>query len=105
MLPSSRACGSWSRDEPRAARRRLLVFSAGLLMVPATALWLGVKETWFVIDRTLALKRAHRGVLGVPEYLVGIRDFGRFRCHPLLMPVILLGGILTDWISWRGSAS
>ena len=41
-----------------------------------------------LIDKTLAAKRSHRGVLGVPEYLTGIRDFSRFRCHPLLMPVI-----------------
>jgi MoaA/NifB/PqqE/SkfB family radical SAM enzyme len=41
-----------------------------------------------LIDRTLAAKRSQRGVLGVPEYLTGIRDFSRFRCHPLLMPVI-----------------
>ena len=41
-----------------------------------------------LIDRTLAAKRSRRGVLGVPEYLTGIRDFSRFRCHPLLMPVI-----------------
>jgi MoaA/NifB/PqqE/SkfB family radical SAM enzyme len=41
-----------------------------------------------LVDKTLSAKRSSRGVLGVPEYLVGIRDFGRFRCHPLLMPVI-----------------
>ena len=41
-----------------------------------------------LIDRTLDAKRTQRGVLGVPEYLVGIRDFTKFRCHPLLMPVI-----------------
>jgi MoaA/NifB/PqqE/SkfB family radical SAM enzyme len=47
-----------------------------------------------LVDRTLAMKRSHRGVLGVPEYLVGIRDFGRFRCHPLLMPVIRPDGCM-----------
>lgn len=41
-----------------------------------------------LVDRTLAAKQTRRGVLGVPEYLLGIRDFGRFPCHPLLMPVI-----------------
>jgi MoaA/NifB/PqqE/SkfB family radical SAM enzyme len=41
-----------------------------------------------LLDDVLAAKRRVRGVLGVPEYLVGIRDFGRFRCRPLLMPVI-----------------
>lgn len=41
-----------------------------------------------LMDRVLWTKREQRGVLGVPEYLLGIRDFGRFRCHPLLMPVI-----------------
>lgn len=41
-----------------------------------------------LMDRVLQTKEGRRGVLGVPEYLRGIRDFGRFRCHPLLMPVI-----------------
>jgi MoaA/NifB/PqqE/SkfB family radical SAM enzyme len=41
-----------------------------------------------LIDRTLAAKSSRRGILGVPEYLLGIRDFSKFRCHPLLMPVI-----------------
>lgn len=41
-----------------------------------------------LIDRTLEMKRSQRGVLGVPEYLLGIRDFKPFRCHPSLMPVI-----------------
>jgi MoaA/NifB/PqqE/SkfB family radical SAM enzyme len=41
-----------------------------------------------LVDQVLQAKRRQRGVLGVPEYLVGIRDFRRFRCHPLLMPVI-----------------
>jgi MoaA/NifB/PqqE/SkfB family radical SAM enzyme len=47
-----------------------------------------------LIDRTLAMKRWHRGILGVPEYLVGIRDFGAFRCLPLLMPVIRPDGCM-----------
>ena len=33
-------------------------------------------------------KRNHNGILGVPIYLKRIRDFGPFRCHPLLMPTI-----------------
>jgi MoaA/NifB/PqqE/SkfB family radical SAM enzyme len=41
-----------------------------------------------LIDRVLAVKRRQRGILGVPEYLIGIRDFGRFHCHPMLMPVV-----------------
>jgi len=41
-----------------------------------------------LIDEVLACKRRGRGVLGVPRYLVGIRDFAPFRCHPLLMPCI-----------------
>lgn len=41
-----------------------------------------------LIDQTLEFKRSRVGVLGVPQYLLGIRDFGDFRCHPLLMPVI-----------------
>jgi MoaA/NifB/PqqE/SkfB family radical SAM enzyme len=41
-----------------------------------------------LVDRVRQAKRAQRGVLGVPEYLLGIRDFRPFRCHPLLMPVI-----------------
>ncbi len=41
-----------------------------------------------LIDRVLAMKRSHRGILGVPEYLLGIRNFGAFRCLPLIMPVI-----------------
>lgn len=40
------------------------------------------------IQKVLDRKAKGAGILGVPEYLKGIRDFGRFRCHPLLMPVI-----------------
>jgi MoaA/NifB/PqqE/SkfB family radical SAM enzyme len=47
-----------------------------------------------LIDRTLDCKRSRRGVLGVPEYLRGIRDFTAFRCHPLLMPVIRPDGCM-----------
>lgn len=41
-----------------------------------------------LIGEALERKRAGCGVLGVPDYLEGIRDFRPFRCHPLLMPVI-----------------
>ena len=41
-----------------------------------------------LIGDVIRLKRKGRGVLGIPEYLLGIRDFASFRCHPLLMPVI-----------------
>ena len=47
-----------------------------------------------LIDRVRGAKRAQRGVLGVEAYLRGIRDFTRFRCHPLLMPVIRPDGRL-----------
>jgi hypothetical protein len=47
-----------------------------------------------LIDRTLALKQSGRGVLGIPDYLLGIRDFRPFRCHPLLMPTIRPDGRL-----------
>ncbi len=47
-----------------------------------------------LVDRMRRLKGAGRGVLGVREYLSGIRDFSRFRCHPLLMPVIRPDGRL-----------
>jgi MoaA/NifB/PqqE/SkfB family radical SAM enzyme len=41
-----------------------------------------------LLDQVIALKKQSRGILGVTEYLNGIRDFGKFCCHPLLMPVI-----------------
>jgi MoaA/NifB/PqqE/SkfB family radical SAM enzyme len=41
-----------------------------------------------LIDQTLNMKRTRGRVLGVPQYLLGIRDMRAFRCHPLLMPVI-----------------
>jgi MoaA/NifB/PqqE/SkfB family radical SAM enzyme len=47
-----------------------------------------------LIDRVRGAKRTQRGVLGVEAYLRGIRDFTRFRCHPLLMPVIRPDGRL-----------
>jgi MoaA/NifB/PqqE/SkfB family radical SAM enzyme len=39
-------------------------------------------------------KRRGAAVLGVPQYLRGIRDFANFRCHPLLMPVLRPDGRL-----------
>jgi MoaA/NifB/PqqE/SkfB family radical SAM enzyme len=47
-----------------------------------------------LIDRVIETKRSGGRVLGVVPYLRGIRDFGRFRCHPLLMPVIRPDGRL-----------
>lgn len=41
-----------------------------------------------LMDDVLAAKRSERGILGIRPYLVGIRDFNNFPCHPLLMPVI-----------------
>lgn len=41
-----------------------------------------------LIDDALARKKAGVGVFGTARYMRGIRDFGAFRCHPLLMPVI-----------------
>lgn len=41
-----------------------------------------------LVDQVQQAKRRQPGVLGVPAYLLGIRDFVPFRCHPLLMPVI-----------------
>jgi MoaA/NifB/PqqE/SkfB family radical SAM enzyme len=41
-----------------------------------------------LIDRILIAKRQKRGILGVPQYFAGIRDFARFCCHPMLMPVV-----------------
>lgn len=41
-----------------------------------------------LLDKVLRFKRERRGILGIAAYLRGIRDFSRFACHPLLMPVI-----------------
>jgi MoaA/NifB/PqqE/SkfB family radical SAM enzyme len=41
-----------------------------------------------LIARVIEAKRGHKGILGVPKYLQRIRDFGPYRCHPLLMPTI-----------------
>lgn len=47
-----------------------------------------------LIGAVIKKKRAGDGVLGIREYLEGIRDFQPFRCHPLLMPVIRPDGKL-----------
>lgn len=41
-----------------------------------------------LVETVRRAKAAGAGVLGVDQYLRGIRDFSRFACHPLLMPVI-----------------
>ncbi|MFA6093481.1 MAG: radical SAM protein [Elusimicrobiota bacterium] len=47
-----------------------------------------------IIDKALSAKKRGACVLGVPEYLEGIRDFRPFHCHPLLMPTIRPDGRL-----------
>jgi MoaA/NifB/PqqE/SkfB family radical SAM enzyme len=47
-----------------------------------------------LLDKVISAKRAGRGVLGVMPYLCGIRDFAKFACHPMLMPVIRPDGRL-----------
>jgi MoaA/NifB/PqqE/SkfB family radical SAM enzyme len=47
-----------------------------------------------LMNRVIDAKRRKRGVLGVMRYLTGIRDFSRFRCHPLLMPTIRPDGCM-----------
>ncbi len=41
-----------------------------------------------LIAEVIMAKREGSGILGVPRYLQRIRDFGPFRCYPLLMPTI-----------------
>jgi hypothetical protein len=41
-----------------------------------------------VMGEVIQAKKEQPGILGVPPYLQRIRDFGPFRCHPLLMPTI-----------------
>jgi hypothetical protein len=41
-----------------------------------------------LISEVIKTKKEALGILGVPRYLQRIRDFGPFRCHPLLMPTI-----------------
>ena len=47
-----------------------------------------------LVDTAIEAKRRASGVLGVPQYLRGIRDFERFPCHPLLMATIRPDGRL-----------
>lgn len=47
-----------------------------------------------LIEAVIEKKKAGGGVLGIETYLMGIRDFSPFRCHPLLMPVIRPDGKL-----------
>jgi MoaA/NifB/PqqE/SkfB family radical SAM enzyme len=41
-----------------------------------------------LMAKVIEAKKTRLGVLGVPGYLKGIRDFRNFHCHPLLMPTI-----------------
>lgn len=41
-----------------------------------------------LIAEMMMTKKIKTGILGVPVYFKRIRDFGSFRCHPLLMPTI-----------------
>ena len=51
------------------------------------------------------MKRSRGGVLGVPQYLLGIRDFSAFRCHPLLMPIIRPDGrMYYPCLEWKQAA-
>ncbi len=47
-----------------------------------------------LIDEVIAAKRRGVGVMGIPEYLRGIRDVTPFVCHPMLMPTIRPDGTL-----------
>jgi len=54
----------------------------------------GNQQYQALIEEVLAAKNQHVGVLGIRQYLDGIGAFARFRCHPLLMPVIRPDGRL-----------
>jgi MoaA/NifB/PqqE/SkfB family radical SAM enzyme len=47
-----------------------------------------------LVERIRQAKRERAGVLGVDEYLLRVRDFTGYRCHPLLMPVIRPDGTM-----------
>jgi MoaA/NifB/PqqE/SkfB family radical SAM enzyme len=47
-----------------------------------------------LMDEAIVHKKSGGRVLGVIQYLEGIRRFASFRCHPLLMPVIRPDGKL-----------
>ncbi len=54
----------------------------------------GNVEYCALMDTVLSEKQRGTGVLGVPEYLNGLRHFSAFRCYPMLMPVIRPDGRL-----------
>ena len=66
---------------------------------PATALWLGVKETWFVVDRTLVLyRRRSLPAARPPTSSAGRSGSPRFpaRSRPsALPPLIHLAAVLS----------
>ncbi|HEY3319284.1 MAG TPA: radical SAM protein [Planctomycetota bacterium] len=47
-----------------------------------------------LIDKVRLAKRAGGAILGVEQYLIGIKYFTKFQCYPLLMPVIRPDGRL-----------
>lgn len=47
-----------------------------------------------LVERVRQAKRERPGVLGIDEYLLRVRDFDSYRCHPLLMPVIRPDGTM-----------
>jgi MoaA/NifB/PqqE/SkfB family radical SAM enzyme len=58
-----------------------------------------------LVDEVIAHKHGGGRVLGVLQYLEGIRRFDSFRCHPLLMPVIRPDGRLYyPCMEWKQAA-
>lgn len=51
-------------------------------------------ELTALIEEVIAAKHRGAGVMGIPEYLRGIRDVAPFVCHPMLMPTIRPDGTL-----------
>lgn len=47
-----------------------------------------------LVERVRKAKRERPGVLGIDEYLLRVRHFDSYRCHPLLMPVIRPDGTM-----------
>jgi MoaA/NifB/PqqE/SkfB family radical SAM enzyme len=47
-----------------------------------------------LINEIINLKRKGAGIMGVRDYLEGIRDFKEFNCYPFLMPIIRPSGEL-----------
>ncbi|MDP6636687.1 MAG: radical SAM protein [Phycisphaerae bacterium] len=54
----------------------------------------GDSEYLRLLDAVIAHKRNGARVLGIEEYLRGIRDVSDYRCHPLLMPTIRPDGAM-----------